>query len=194
MTDETGRGTADAAPDTAVELLSTWLHDLTVVVRRRFDGLPDEAVAFRPDPGGNSVGVTLWHFTRWLDLLTQRAWRGEPVNGELWHRNGWAERTGYDPTGLGFQGFGVVTGYTAEEVEKIPFLSAEQLLAYFAEVVERLQAEIAGLKPDQLHAPAPGLGGQRSRYSWLAPVVQGSFGHVGEIDALLALRARALAQ
>ncbi|NUS55656.1 MAG: hypothetical protein HOV66_12495, partial [Streptomycetaceae bacterium] len=45
MTDETGRGTADATPDTAVDLLSTWLTDLTAAVRHRFTDLPDEATA-----------------------------------------------------------------------------------------------------------------------------------------------------
>ncbi|WP_027342122.1 DinB family protein [Hamadaea tsunoensis] len=191
MTDETGRGTADATPDTTVDLLSTWLADLATAVRRRFTDLPDDAVAYRPDPGGNSVGLTLWHFTRWLDLLTQRAWRGLPVAGELWHSDGWAARTGYDPSGHGFQGFGVVTGYTAEEVAEVPFLPADQLLAYFEEVVRSLAKELGALAPDQLNEAAPGLGGERSRYSWLAPVLQGSFGHVGEIDALLAMRARA---
>jgi len=190
VTDETGRGSAAATPETVPDLLASWLTDLVGAVRHRFDGLPDDAVAYRPDPGGNSVGVTLWHFTRWIDLLTHQAWRGEPVSGEVWHRAGWAGRTGYDPTGLGYQGFGVVTGYTLEEVNAVPFLTSAELLAYFADVTNSLQAELAGLTTERLHEPAPGLGGERSRYSWLAPVVQGSFGHIGEIDALLAMRAR----
>ncbi|NUO58253.1 MAG: DinB family protein [Hamadaea sp.] len=193
MTDETGRGSAAAAPDTVVDLFATWLDELAGAVRHRFQDLPDDAVAYRPDPGGNSVGVTLWHFTRWLDLLTHQAWRAEPVSGEVWHRNGWAARTGYDPTGLGFQGYGVVTGFTVEEVDAVPFLTSSQLLAYFSEVTDSLRAELRGLTTGQLHEPAPGLGGQRSRYSWLAPVLQGSFGHIGEIDALLAMRTRRMA-
>ena len=36
---------------------------------------------------------------------------GEPPRGELWHTGGWAVRTGDDPTGIGHQGLGVLTGY-----------------------------------------------------------------------------------
>jgi hypothetical protein len=38
------------------------------------------------------------------------------------------------------------------------------------------------------------LGGARSRYSLLSAVLQGSFGHVGEIEALKAMHARRLAR
>lgn len=45
-----------------------------------------------------------------------------------------------------------------------------------------------------VHAPAPGLGGARSRYWWLSAVLQGSFGHIGEIQALKAMPDRRLAR
>lgn len=192
MTDETGRGAQRATPHTTAEVLSVWLRDLARYVRTRCHGLDESALAFRPDAGGNSVGVTLWHFSRWLDVIGQRAWVDGPVGGELWHARGWASRTGYDPTGLGYRGLGVVTGYTVEEVDRIPPIGLDVLLEYFGQAVDSLREQLAAMGDEQLHEATPGLGGENSRYAALSAVLQGSFGHLGEIDALLSMRERRL--
>jgi hypothetical protein len=115
----------------------------------------------------------VWHFSRWLDVVGC-AFTGEPPSGELWHTAGWAARTGYDPTGIGGHSLGVLTGYTWAEVAQVPTLSAAELLAPST-------GRDAHRGPAH---PAPGLGGTRSRYSRLSAMLQGSFGHVGEIEAL----------
>jgi hypothetical protein len=193
MTDETGRTALAAAPHTPGEVLSVWLRDLGAYIRTRIETLDADSLAFRPDPGGNSIGVTIWHFTRWLDVVAHRIFLDGPVENELWHANGWARETGHDPTGLGYRGLGVVTGYTLEEVNRIPALSAEQLIDYYDQVARRLREQLRDMTTEQLHQTAPGLGAERSRYSWLSVVLQGSFGHIGEVDALLAMRQRAMA-
>jgi hypothetical protein len=133
----------------------------------------------------------VWHFSRWLDVVG-RAFAGQPAGGELWHTAGWAARTGYDPSGIGYGGLGVLTGYTWTEVTRVPTLSAAELLDYLDQVTDRLLRALDGMPTEVLHAPAPGSGGTRSRYSRLSAVLQGSFGHVGEIEALTAMRARRL--
>jgi DinB superfamily len=193
MPDETGQPSpAAAAPATPAAVLATWLADLVAMVHQHIADLTAEELAFQPDPQGNSIGVTVWHFSRWLDVVG-RAFAGQPPSGELWHTRGWAARTGYDPTGIGDYGLGVLTGYSWAEVTKVPTLSAAELLDYLGQVTQRLVQALDGMSTEVLHGPAPGLGGVRSRYSWLSTVLQGSFGHVGEIEALNAMRTRRLA-
>ena len=193
MPDEAGQPSPTAAaPATPAAVLAAWLGDLVAMVHQHITGLTAQELAFQPDPKGNSIGVTVWHFSRWLDVVG-RAFAGEPPSGELWHTSGWAARTGYDPTGIGDQGLGVLTGYTWAQVTQVPTLSAAELLDYLGQVTGRLLGQLDGMPTEVLHAPAPGLGGTRSRYSRLSAVLQGSFGHVGEIEALKAMRARRLA-
>ncbi|HEX6683193.1 MAG TPA: DinB family protein [Candidatus Limnocylindrales bacterium] len=190
MTDETGRTALAAAPHTPADVLAVWLRDLGAYIRTRIEDLDNESLAFRPDPGGNSIGVTIWHFTRWLDVIAHRVFVDGRVESELWHAGGWARETGYDPSGLGYRGLGVVTGYTIEEVDRIPALSAGALILYYDQVAGRLRELLRDMTTEQLHETAPGLGAERTRYSWLSVVLQGSFGHIGEVDALLAMRQR----
>jgi DinB superfamily len=180
-------------PRSPAAVLAAWLADLAAVVHQHLADLSAEQLAFQPDPHANSIGVTVWHFSRWLDVVG-RAFAGEAPSGELWHTGGWAARTGYDPTGIGYQGLGVLTGYTWAEVTQVPALSAAELLDYLGQVTDRLLQALDGMPTEVLHAPAPGLGGTRSRYSLLSAVLQGSFGHVGEIEALKAMHARRLAR
>ena len=94
-----------------------------------------------------------------------------------WIADGWAERTGYDPRGIGTDGLGAISGYTFDEVEAIPRLRADQLLAYLgavcADLIPRLEvADDAAVR----------------RYKG---VIQGTFAHLGEIAALRTLHERA---
>src|SRR5690348_12776309 len=91
--------------------LSTWAH-------LEVEGLGAAELAWQPDAEGNSIAVTVWHFSRWLDV-TARLMLGKGPGEELWLTGGWAERTGYHPQGKGLQGLGVVTGYTLQEVAEI---------------------------------------------------------------------------
>jgi hypothetical protein len=78
----------------------------------------------------------------------------------LWHTGGWATRTGYDPTGTGHQGLGVLTGDTWAEVTQVPALSAAALLDYLGQVTDRLHQALDGMPTEVLHAPHP---------AWAAP-------------------------
>ena len=81
--------------------LSKWAH-------LEVEGLSAAELAWQPDSEGNSIAVTVWHVSRWLDV-TARLLQGKSPGEELWLTRGWAERTSYNPQGIGMRGLGVVT-------------------------------------------------------------------------------------
>jgi DinB family protein len=176
-----------------VEIFADLVQKLARDVRDEIAALSPEELVWQPDAEGNSIGVTVWHFSRWLDVLVVQVLENRPAEQEQWFTRGWAQRTGYDPRGVGYRGLGVLTGYTQPEVAAIPALPAEELLSYLDQVTGALRQHLLGMGPGALYQPAPGLGGKRSAYEWLTTLLMGCFGHVGEIEALKAMRARALA-
>ena len=154
------------------DMLAEWVVDLHGIVERQLAGMPEAGLHWRPARETNSIGDTVWHIARWLDLVSMWLQNGAPER-QHWIADGWAERTGYDPRGVGTDGLGAISGYTFAEVEMIPKLRADQLLAYTAavcdDVIPRLRAA------DDATA---------KRYKG---VVQGTFAHLGEIAALRTL-------
>jgi hypothetical protein len=172
--------------------LDDWLATLGELTHAEVASLSHDELAWRPDPLANSVGLTVWHYARWLDVLACRVLADRPAEAEVWQVAGWAARTGYDPRGIGYLGLGVVTGYTAEEAAAVPNLPAEVLLAYFDAALLALRERLRALPAEAIHAPAPGLGSSRTAYERLKAIMIGCFGHVGEIAALNAMRGRAV--
>ncbi len=173
-----------------VELLVDWIHDLARSVREEVGPLSAAELVWQPDAEANNIGVTVWHVARWLDMITVQVFANRPPEEELWHTRGWLKKTGYDPRGIGYKGLGVVTGYTQAEVQAIPIMSADDLLSYFDQACTALCDYLRALPPDALHqAPAP-ESGRRTVYQSLKPILQGCFGHAGEIEALKAMHAR----
>jgi hypothetical protein len=172
------------------EILADWITDLARDVREQIQGLSPDELIWQPDVEANSIGVTVWHFSRWLDMIAVRALENRPAEEEQWFTRGWAENTCYDPRGMGYAGLGVLTGYTQAEVAAIPPLSANDLLSYLDQVCEALRSLLLAMPPDALHQVLPGLGGKRTPYQWVKPILQGCFGHLGEIECLNAMRAR----
>ncbi|MDP9245992.1 MAG: DinB family protein, partial [Chloroflexota bacterium] len=151
------------------ELLAEWVSDLRGALERRLARTPEPALHWRPAREMNSIGDTVWHVARWLDLVTMWLENSAPER-QHWIADGWAERTGYDPRGTGTDGLGAISGYSFAEVEAIPKLRADQLVAYLAAVCDDLVPRLRAAD----HATA-------QRYKG---VVQGTFGHLGEIAAL----------
>ena len=133
--------------------------------------------------------MTVWHVARWLDVPGTRIFASRPAHADIWHRSGWREATGYEPHGIGYLGLGTLTGYTPEEIRAVPPLDAASLRAYLTEATDLLIGQIDRIaeRGDTLtRQPA----GHLSPYQQISMTLQGSFGHIGEIDALVALRAR----
>ncbi len=107
---------------------------------------------------------------------------------ELWFTSSWARLTGYDPRGLGWGGFGFLAGYTREEVEVIPKLSADDLVKYFDLTVEALCDYIQKVPAEDLYRPAAGWPDTSdTAYEWIRHFLMDSLGHLGEIRAINAM-------
>jgi hypothetical protein len=116
-----------AAPATTAESLTEWCRDLHEELTARVALLTPEDLAWQSHPDANSAGVTVWHVTRWLDVLATRAFTGRDAAADLWHTAGYRRTTGYEPDGIGYLGLGTLTGYTPEEMRDIPALPGELL-------------------------------------------------------------------
>jgi DinB family protein len=162
------------------ELMAKWFEDVGARVREQLKSLDEDALEWRADDRGNNVRETVWHMARWIDVLT-RVLGGAQPSTERWFTDGWAQRTSYDPRGIGDDGLGALTGYTFQEVLAIPRLTATELVRYLDSVIGPLAQRLRGLPDDDASARAV----RRA-----TGILQGCFGHLGEIDALLAIRAR----
>lgn len=179
------------APTTATRTLEEWIVDLVEETVARLDLMSAPDLAWSPHPDANSSDVTVWHIARWMDFLGTRAFTGAGVRAEVWHRDGWADRTGYDPTGVGYLGLGTLTGYSPAEMRAVPRLSCDSLRDYVEASASTLRDLLLGQSDGWLHAPQSTIG--MSPYQVIGGTVQGSFGHLGEIDCLVALRGRIIA-
>jgi hypothetical protein len=119
-----------------------------------------------------------------------RALENKPQEEEQWFTRGWAQKTGYDPRGIGYAALGALTGYTQAEVAAVPQLSAADLLTYLDQVSNAVSQQIRALPVEALHQIVPGLGGKRTPYQWVKPILMGALGHLGEIECLKAMRER----
>jgi hypothetical protein len=162
------------------ELMAKWFEDVGARVRDRLQRLDEDALEWRADDRGNNVRETVWHMARWIDVLT-RVLGGTQPSTERWFTDGWAQRTGYDPRGIGDDGLGALTGYTFQEVLAIPRLTATELVRYLDSVIGPLAQRLRALPEDE----AAGRAARRA-----TGILQGCFAHIGEIDALLAIRER----
>jgi hypothetical protein len=174
-----------------MDLLAELIDDLRRDLRPVIEPLTAEELAWQPGEQANSIGVTLWHIGRGLDLLAVRVLQSKPPEAELWHSLGWRERTGYDPHGHGYGGWGVLTGYAWEEVQAIPALSASELLEYLDQTSAAASEQVRHLGSEAARQPAPGLmDGRLTYYRWIKEFYKGFQAHVGEIVAIRELMLR----
>ncbi len=162
------------------ELMAKWFEDVGARVREQLKSLEEDALEWRADDRGNNVRETVWHMARWIDVLA-RILGGAQPSTERWFTDGWAQRTGYDPRGKGDGGLGTMTGYTFQEVLAIPRLTTTDLVRYLESVTGPLAQRLRALPEDEDTARAV----RRA-----TGILQGCLAHLGEIDALLAIRQR----
>jgi hypothetical protein len=139
------------------------------------------------DGQANSIAVTIWHATRVLDVFITRHIKNLEASHEIWLASGWAEQAGYDPRGIGTNGWGAIIGYTLEEVRDIPQMDAELLLGYYQEVVGRIRHYLNTVTDQELEAPSKGFDGRQPNYFWVRHPLFDLTRHVGEILALKAI-------
>ena len=176
-----------SAPASSRESLMEWLRDLEQESVARLDLMSEGEARWTPHPDANDAAVTFWHIGRWLDVLAATTMATSPSPGvQIWARDGWTELTGYDPSGIGYLGLGTLTGYTPEEMRAVPRLTTTELSAYLRATVTALEGVLGDIEQADLLRDN-GLG---SPFQILGGTLQGSFGHLGEVDCLVALRSR----
>jgi Protein of unknown function (DUF664) len=113
---------------TSAELLADAFGRIRGVVHRAVDGLTADQLAFRVDPGANSIAWLVWHLTRIQDDHLADAFEAEQV----WISQGWVKRFGmpFDPRDTGY-------GHGADEVAAVRVDSGELLVGYYDAVHER---------------------------------------------------------
>ena len=116
-------------------------------------------------------------------FLTQQA-KGDTSGDECWFHNGWAEQTGYDPHGIGQNGWGMLTGYTQEEVAAMPLLTKEQVLGYLDEVYNTVKAYLVSMSIEKLQTPGSGFDGRYTKYQCIQMALLDNVRHLGEIFAI----------
>jgi uncharacterized damage-inducible protein DinB len=170
----------------ANDVLIDLLEDNRRRLKRTFDQLSGECLYWHPDRETNSIAVTAWHMARIFDVFLTRQTKGLPAEEESWFKHGWAERTGYDPRGLGRDGWGMVMGYTIEEMHAIPQFTRERLLGYLDQVYDAVKDYVRETPIEELLTPAPGFDGKFSKYQIIQMALMDNVRHLGEITTLKA--------
>jgi hypothetical protein len=170
----------------ANEVLIDLLDDNQRRLKRVYGTLSDEGISWKPEAGANNILETVWHMGRILDVfLTQQA-MGQAAQEECWFRLGWDERTGYDPRGIGQNGWGMLTGYTQEEVSTLPQLNRELVLGYLDEVYAAVRVYLENIPPEKLLTPGTSFEGRYSQYQCIQMALMDNIRHLGEIYAIKA--------
>jgi hypothetical protein len=183
---------ADAIPKDAAAFLSELISRLQRGTLARLKSIPAEALHWQPHRESNSIGVTIWHYSRWWDLYGTVALVDGKIDDQHWLRDGWVERTGYDPRGKPPDGLGLITGYSVDEMLAVPHLTAADLAAYHTASTDSTLAALAKEDATSLARPLKvGEGdSQGTRYQQVLGLALGSHRHLGEIDALASLYER----
>lgn len=166
------------------DVLIDLLDDNQRRLQRVIGDVNDRCLHWKPDPGANTIALTLWHMGRLLDVFLTQHVKGRGAAEECWAAQGWKARTGYDPQGIGRDGWGTLNDYTPDEIAAIPALSREDLLAYLAQVYDAARDYIRRTPMEALAVAAPGLEGKYTRYQALTMALMDNVRHMGEIIAL----------
>jgi hypothetical protein len=120
----------------SAELLVDAFARVHEVVHRVVDGLTPEQLAFRVDPGANSIAWLVWHLTRVQDDHVADAAQAEQV----WTSQGWVERFGlpFNPLATGY-------GHRAADVASVRVASGELLVGYHDAVHQQTTRYVEGL-------------------------------------------------
>lgn len=153
-------------------------------LKRALDQINDLCLAWMPDPDTNSIAITIWHMGRLLDVFFTQQALGKNAVDECWFRCGWAQTAGYDPRGIGRDGWGSLNGYTMEEVAAIPMMTREQLIGYINDLYDCVIAYLQNTHNEELQSLAPGFDGQYTKYQCIQMALMDNVRHLGEIYAL----------
>ena len=168
-------------------MLLELIQDNTARIHALLDTCSPDCLHWTADKEANSIAVTIWHTARTCDVFMTQHILNKPAAEEIWHASGWAEKVGYNPTGLGTYGWGIVSGYTISEVRQIPNINAKTLGAYFDEVMTLIKTYLENTPDDTLDQLSNGFESKQTNYFWIQHPIFDQTRHVGEILAIQAM-------
>ena len=172
---------------TGVEVMIDYLDDNLRRLKRDIGGINDTCLHWQIDVSANSIAVTLWHMGRFLDVFFTQLALGLPSTEECWFRYGWAEKTGYDPRGIGRDGWGSLNEYTLEEVSALPRFTKDQLLDFIEQVYDTVRGYLSSTHFEDLAKPGAGFSGKFTRYQVISMALMDNVRHLGEIRLIKSL-------
>ena len=122
------------------ELLKDAFGRITELVAISLKDVDDKALAYRPEPGANSIAWLTWHLTRIQDDHVSEIAGLE----QAWISGGWAEKFGMDPDPDNDG-----RGHGPDDVAAIK-PDSELLLAHHNAVAERTQAYLDRVDAEEL--------------------------------------------
>jgi uncharacterized damage-inducible protein DinB len=129
----------------ANQVLKTEFEMIGRQLREVLKDLSPEQILHMPGGNNNSIGFLAWHILlAWdeYDTLIQK-------QDDLYRKDGWPEKFGFDVSGRGIEGSGMGTGFTPEDVALVR-PQVETLLAYHAAVSRRTLDYIKNASQDEL--------------------------------------------
>ncbi len=118
------------------------LETFSESIDAELSSLPERILYARPGPSFNSIGWNYWHLLRIWDYDLNWAIRGRDPLDDLWHRQGFTARSGYNPDGKGTDGNGLGSRYRDYEVDELDIALSflrEYHRALLAETTQYLQ-------------------------------------------------------
>jgi DinB superfamily len=167
------------------------IEDNSRRIHRLLADIDESCLHWSVDGEANSIATTIWHATRIFDVFLTQHISGEDASDEIWHASGFADETNYNPIGVGTYGWGAITGYSVEEVAKIPKMDPDLLLRYYEEVMEKVSSYLNTVSSEELDHASIGFDGKQTNYYWIRHPLFDLTRHVGEILALKAIWDRA---
>ena len=172
------------------EVMIDYLDDNLRRLNRYLEEVNVELLHWQLDPESTSIAVQIWHMGRILDVFFTRLALGRPSDEECWIRLGWAAETGYDPRGLGRDGWGSLNEYTLEETAAIPKFSKALLLDFIAAVYDTVRTHLQSTSMTELAQPGVGFEGKFTQYQIISMALMDNVRHLGEIRLVQSLWAR----
>ena len=172
---------------TANDVMVDYLDDNLRRLKRTLANLTDDGLHWKMDAQANSIATNLWHMGRILDVFLTQLALGLPSDQERWTAGGWAAETGYDPRGLGRDGWGSVNEFTLEEVAAMPKFSLVLLVSFIEDIYGAVREYILATPMEMLSEAAPGFDGQFTRYQVISMALMDNVRHLGEIRLLQSL-------
>jgi uncharacterized damage-inducible protein DinB len=127
------------------DLLITEFEIIQRQLPATLEGLSSDQLHWRPARGANSIGFLLWHVLRTWDGYLAIIRNTE----EIYARDAWAEKFGFDTSGRGIEGSGMGTGFTPDDVDFV-LAQTEPLLGYLQSLLEETLDDLRSATADDL--------------------------------------------